>query len=244
MGISRNKSHETIVQMVTTVTRAGRILDAAAGSGEIARRLQETGLDVYAADINPVLFHVPNMTCDRVDLNQKLPYDNEFFDLIVCSSAIEHLEDQYCFVREAYRTLKPAGKLLITTPNLLSLKARMAHLFVGWPDFNDRPQNEVDDYLGGQHINMVTYFDVRANLHRNGFRIAEVRTNMYSRTALSLAVLVPFLYGATLRSFKRERNATQRERNKEIVSHVMSKAVLFGKKLFLLAEKNPLFVRG
>jgi len=232
-----------VVRILSASGVHGSVLDAAAGPGDISRMLREADFDVRAADIEPGVFNVPGLACDMVNLNHELPYDDESFDCIVCSNAIEHLEDQYCFVRESYRVLKPEGRLLIATPNLLSLKARVAHMFVGWPDFHDRPQNEVDKYEGGQHINLVTYFDLRANLHRNGFRIIDVRTHAYSTTALLLAFLVPFVAVLTVKSFARERNRAQRERNREILGHVFSGDLLFGKKLFILAQKDERSLR-
>jgi hypothetical protein len=102
----------------------------------------------------------------------------------------------------------------------------------------DRPHNEVDEYEGGGHINMASYFDLRGNLHRNGFKIISVSTHMYSATALLFSFFIPFVYMMTYRSFKREKNREQRVRNQEILKHVLSADLLFGKKLFVLAEKD------
>jgi SAM-dependent methyltransferase len=220
---------------------SGRILDTPAGSGEISKKLQDAGFEVYAADIAPELFKLPGVHCEKVDLNQHLPYRDEFFDYILNSNGIEHLEDQYTFVRECYRLLRPHGKLLISTPNILNLKARVANFLLGFPTFHDRPQNEVNDYKGGGHINNVSYFDLRINLHRNGFKIIMVKTHMYSMTALFFYFLLPFIFVATYRSFRREKNREQRERNKVILKHIFSTDLLFGKKLFILAEKDSFF---
>jgi len=138
----------------------GKILDAPAGYGEISKKLQDTGFEVYAADITPEFFRLSGIHCEKVDLNQNLPYEDEFFDYILNSNGIEHLEDQYTFVRECYRLLKPHGKLLITTPNILNLKARVANLLLGLPTFHERPQNEVNDLESDGHINNVSYFDL------------------------------------------------------------------------------------
>jgi len=221
--------------------KSGRILDAPAGSGAISKKLRDAGFEVYAADIAPELFELPAVHCKRVDLNKNIPYEDEFFDYILNSNGIEHLEDQYTFVRECYRLLKPHGKLLISTPNILNLKARMAIFLLGFPTFHDRPQNEVDDYEGGGHINNVSYFDLRINLHRNGFKIILVKTHMYSVSAIFLSFLLPFIYASTYRSFQREKNREQRKRNKGILKHIFSTDLLFGKKLFILAEKDSFF---
>jgi ubiquinone/menaquinone biosynthesis C-methylase UbiE len=242
MGKSRTRARNMIIEILENCEHGkGKILDAPAGSGDISKKLQDAGFEVYAADIVPESFNFSGVHCEKVDLNQHLPYKDEFFDYILNSNGIEHLEDQYAFVRECYRILKPHGKLLITTPNILNLKARVANFSVGFPTFHDRPQNEVDDYEGGGHINNVSYFELRINLHRNGFKIILVKTHMYSITALFFAFLLPFIYAATYRSFKREKNREQRDRNKEILNHVLSNDLLFGKKLFILAEKTTIF---
>jgi SAM-dependent methyltransferase len=245
MGKSRIRARNMIIEILENCGKGrGKILDAPAGSGEISKKLRDAGFKVYAADIVPASFKLPGVHCEKVDLNQKLPYEDEFFDYILNSNGIEHLEDQYTFVRECYRLLKPHGKLLISTPNILNLKARVANFLQGFPTFHDRPQNEVDDYEGGGHINNVSYFDLRINLHRNGFKIILVKTHMYSITALFFSLFVPFVYAATYRSFKREKNREQRSRNKDILKHVFSIDLLFGKKLFVLAEKDYTFLKS
>jgi hypothetical protein len=58
------------------------------------------------------------------------------------------------------------------------------------------------------------------------------------------APLYPFVYLTTWRAFRRERNLRQRERNREILRHVLSTDLIFGKKLFLMGEKDPQYVKG
>jgi len=242
MGNSRERARNMVIEILENCgERKGKILDAPAGSGDISKKLQDVGFEVYAADIAPESFKPLDLQCKKVDLNCNLPYEDDFFDYILSSNGIEHLEDQYTFVRECYRILKPHGKLLITTPNILNLKARVANLLLGFPTFHDRPQNEVDDYEGGGHINNASYLDLRINLHRNGFKIILVTTHMYSTTAMFFSLLVPFVYAATYRSFKREKNREQRDRNKDILNHILSSDLLFGKKLFILAKKDSTF---
>jgi 2-polyprenyl-3-methyl-5-hydroxy-6-metoxy-1,4-benzoquinol methylase len=231
--------HDKVVEMFSRLGDRGKLLDAPAGPGTISQKLKEAGFDVVAADIDPRLFCSEGMVCEKADLNQDLPFENETFDCILCSNGIEHLEDPFHFVRECYRILRERGKLLITTPNLLNLKSRVANLLVGFNLFKGRPCNEVDDHLGGDHIHLTNYYELRINLHQNGFRILDATTHVFSNTAMLLFPIYPFIYLSTHRAFGRERNALQRERNKEIFRHVMSADLIFGKKLFVLAEKDP-----
>jgi len=54
------------------------------------------------------------------DLNQKFPYSNNFFDVIIANHVIEHLINVKLFVSEINRVLKKGGYAIIGTPNLAS----------------------------------------------------------------------------------------------------------------------------
>ncbi len=234
---------DKIVDIFKQFGNKGKLLDAPCGYGHISKRLEEIGFEVIAVDINPQLFCFKEISCEKVDLNQDLPFKDESFHFVLCSNGIEHLEDPFHFIRECYRILKKNGKILITTPNILNLKARLANLLVGFNHFKGRPYNEVDSYKGGEHINLANYYEIRINLHRNGFKILEATTHKFSNTAMLLFPLVPFVYSFTYRAFKREKNKSQMERNKEILKHVLSADLLFGKKLFILAEKDERYIK-
>jgi SAM-dependent methyltransferase len=236
--------HDKVIEVFTRYGNHGKILDAAAGPGMISKKLKEAGFDVVAVDINPSLFSVQEVSCEKADLNLALPLSDGTFDYVLCSNGIEHLENPIFFLRECFRILKERGKLLITTPNILNLKSRMANLLVGFDLFTGRPVNEVDDYAGGDHIHLASYYELRAHLHRNGFRILEVTTHGYSHRAMLFAPLYPIVYLATRRAFGRERNSNQRERNREILRHVLSGDLILGRKLFLMAEKDPRYIKG
>ena len=45
---------------------------------------------------------------------------------------VEHLEDQFAFVRECWRVLKPGGRLLLSTPNILGLASRWRYFWTGF----------------------------------------------------------------------------------------------------------------
>ena len=49
-----------------------------------------------------------------------LPVDDGSFDLVTCFETIEHLLDPMKMLMEANRVLKPEGRLLLSTPNVLS----------------------------------------------------------------------------------------------------------------------------
>jgi SAM-dependent methyltransferase len=58
-----------------------------------------------------------------------------FFDTVICFQVIEHIKNDRALLKEAYRILKPGGKLLLTTPNrLMSLTRNPFHIREYTPD--------------------------------------------------------------------------------------------------------------
>ena len=47
----------------------------------------------------------------------QLPFKENFFDLIICSEVLEHLDDYHAAIDEIYRVLKPDGKFLSSVPS-------------------------------------------------------------------------------------------------------------------------------
>ena len=46
-----------------------------------------------------------------------LPFEDNSFDLIICSEVLEHLDDYHAGIEEIYRVLKPKGKFLPSVPS-------------------------------------------------------------------------------------------------------------------------------
>ncbi len=77
--------------------------------------------------------------CD-IDLfnaeTDRFPYDDEYFSTVLCCELIEHLfADPMHLMSEVNRILKPGGALVLTTPNIVSLRALAAILEGYHPGF-------------------------------------------------------------------------------------------------------------
>lgn len=71
-----------------------------------------------------------NVEWEQYDLNHDLPSDlHGRFDLAVALEVIEHLDSPEQLIREIALVLKPHGKLLLSTPNLLSLEGGFGTLY-------------------------------------------------------------------------------------------------------------------
>jgi SAM-dependent methyltransferase len=109
-----------------TPTKA-RILDAGSGYGIYALTLAERGYSIDAIDLEKN--RTDALSARKKELPQldqriraytgsitNLPFENESYDLIICSDVIEHITDDARAVAELARVLAPDGTLILTVP--------------------------------------------------------------------------------------------------------------------------------
>lgn len=66
----------------------------------------------------------------------ELPYEDEFFDLVVCFSVFEHLSEYRRALQEVHRTLRPGGLFLLGMPSVNRLM-EAGFLAIGFKGIND-----------------------------------------------------------------------------------------------------------
>lgn len=113
------------------VERSAQILDIAAGTGALARRLRKKGYARVAAnDLDATAFAAPEVSFTRVDLNTAFSQDlgRQRWDAILAVEIIEHLDNPLAFLRECGNMLKEGGYLLVTTPNILGSESLLQWL--------------------------------------------------------------------------------------------------------------------
>lgn len=97
---------------------SSKVLDIGSGNGSFPKFCQRD--DFYLFDGNENTVAVLKNNYNNVFLGQlpKLPFDNDFFDVIHCSHVVEHLEPEvfYQTLKEMDRCLKDGGKLIISAP--------------------------------------------------------------------------------------------------------------------------------
>lgn len=93
-----------------------RILDVCCGAGLYLSLLKQRvrPQNLYGVDISWEMLKVSRSQTARLQQSSAyaLPFADESFDWVTCSSALHHLEDLPSVLREIYRVLKPGGRFL------------------------------------------------------------------------------------------------------------------------------------
>lgn len=89
--------------LVSQYPEGSVILDMGAGGRRVAKHA--TTVDFVAGNDTDVVANV----CDT-------PFDDDHADLVIATGLLEHLEDDDAFLREAFRVLKPGGRLHVEIP--------------------------------------------------------------------------------------------------------------------------------
>lgn len=102
-----------------------RVLDVGCGPGFYTRYLVNSGCQVTAIDfskeyIKQAKSYVGNKAKFIVADATSLPFKNNYFDKLLLSEIIEHVQDYKSVLSESARVLRPNGIAVVTTPNKLS----------------------------------------------------------------------------------------------------------------------------
>ncbi|MFP6907417.1 MAG: class I SAM-dependent methyltransferase [Verrucomicrobiota bacterium] len=203
-----------------------RVLDIGAGQGALSVRLVAAGYQVDACDYVPEQFDVEGITCRRCDDTGILPFEDEPFDLAVAVEVLEHIDGHEGFFREAARVLKPGGRLLFTTPNILSLKSRLRFLFTGFFYSFDPLEPFTRDPVS-QHIAPFSLNRYAWMLSQQDLTVEKVLTDKTQRSSIFLSCLIPFIRLCSRLRYGENPHAKAQN----------SVTVLLGRKLVIIARK-------
>jgi SAM-dependent methyltransferase len=179
------------------------------GTGE--RHGSETLIEVGGTRTKTYDYDLFNVETDE------FPYPDATFDVVLFAELIEHLAiNPVWALAEIHRVLKPDGRLILTTPNALSVE-RLETLVTGWRPDVDR-YNPVFGY-GARHNREFAAWELELLLDETGFDVERtiVRDlpNTTRRTRVRRALL-----RALLRPFSR---------------------IARGSNIFLRARRRPVF---
>jgi len=116
------RSWESIGQMLLLLAPKVRIADLGAGDGTVSRLLARQAEFVHCVDNSPKMVELGRELADKEELKnvdyvlgdiEKVPLKDRSVDLALLSQALHHAENPRKALSEAFRILKPGGRLLI-----------------------------------------------------------------------------------------------------------------------------------
>ncbi len=109
------------------------------------------------------------------------PYAGEYFSTVLCGELLEHLAaDPMHMMMEINRVLKPGGHVVLTTPNIVSLRAAAAILQGFHPMLFPayiRPRTEGE--IEARHNREYTPREIDALLQNSGFEVTLLETGPF-----------------------------------------------------------------
>jgi 2-polyprenyl-3-methyl-5-hydroxy-6-metoxy-1,4-benzoquinol methylase len=177
-----------------------RIADLGAGSGAWAARLVSQGYTLTAVERDAAFYRFAGAPLVVADLDQ--PFSHQLqgsFDGLTAIEVIEHLENPRAFLRECHKLLAPQGLLVLTTPNIENVAARLQFLATG----NLRMFGRDPRFNDPTHITPIHTFMLERMLRDTGFQLIEHTFNRPRPTVTrSLNRLLTRLMEPLLRGLK------------------------------------------
>ena len=139
-----------------------RLLEIGCGIGSVVHALSEKGYSITGMDISQEAIRYGLEKYGPIDLQvqaaEKLPYENESFDVVLSFDLFEHIARIDMHVQEVVRVLKSGGYYLFQTPNKYSnvVFETLAHKSLKWRR---------------AHPSLHTPRTLRRRLARHGFEV-------------------------------------------------------------------------
>lgn len=118
--------------------RVKRLLDIGCGDGEFTLTFRDTAEELWGVDISQSAVEHSvqrGIRATFLDIDESpLPYEDNFFDVVVCCEVLAHVFDSDHLFEEMHRVLKPGGIAVISTPNLANYLNRLV-LLLGYQPY-------------------------------------------------------------------------------------------------------------
>jgi 2-polyprenyl-3-methyl-5-hydroxy-6-metoxy-1,4-benzoquinol methylase len=141
----------------------GKLLNVGCGPFQETELLKNHGLELYAVDISKKAINLVRDKCKKAevaDARIKIPFDDNFFDVVYSIEVLEHLGQVLHFFKEMGRVAKPDGILIMSCPLLSWWKYRLK-ILLGKDIF--------DDY----HCRYFTIESIRKRMEEGGFKLVD-----------------------------------------------------------------------
>lgn len=186
--------HNYIFNNIIGSNKPGSVLDIGCGTGAWLNRFKQKSVPaLFGIDLDVDQFEAEGITAKAVNLDN---YSGEVFgkfELITAIELIEHLESPGNLIRLLKNNLATDGMIIISTPNIHSVPARLRFLLKGRLGY-------FDDQSDPTHIYPVYTENLERILKRHGLCIHEIysfpenkETNYSGMVKLLSGLISPFV---------------------------------------------------
>lgn len=154
---------------------AQKILEVGAGGGDTLCRIKELGLAkevvgfelVEIANSNQRRSEIDNFIFGNIE-NDELPFEENYFDVIICGDVLEHLIDPWSVLEKLNKYLKYDGVAIISLPNIRHFSA-LKRIFI-----NASFRYEDKGLFDKTHFRFFCKSDMIELVERSGLRLQSV----------------------------------------------------------------------
>ncbi|MEM3389387.1 MAG: class I SAM-dependent methyltransferase [Nitrososphaeria archaeon] len=154
-----------------------KLLDVGCGDGEFILMCKSKFKECYGIDVSSLRVETAknrfkeenNIHIMQYDVDEGLPFSDQFFDVVTCIAVLEHVFNPPDVVKEINRVLKKGGFFILQVPNIAWLPHRI-DLLLGKLPITD------GFYMGAdwEHLHWFTNSSLLELLLKTGFTIETI----------------------------------------------------------------------
>lgn len=156
-----------------------KLLDIAPDVGLSTRVLKQSFINYRSADM-----YMENVD-DKADITKLDLYEDERFDIIICSHVLEHVDNDRKAISELYRVMKRGGFGIIMVPIMLTLEDDLEN-----PDYNTL-ELRWRYYGQDDHVRMYSKKGFLRKLEEGGFKVNQLGVDYFGKDVLELQGINP-----------------------------------------------------
>lgn len=156
--------YETIVEEILKLD-SGKILDVGCGNGNLFTFLPDERYELVGVDFSQNMIIEAKKKCgDKASFfvgdAEKLPFDDDSFDIVVCNASFHHYIRPNTVLEEMHRVLKDGGKVLIGDPYISDIVRPLINILTKFSekgDYHFYGFNEMEKLFVKNEFNPVSF---------------------------------------------------------------------------------------
>lgn len=171
----KKKTFGKTLDLIEKFKKNGRLLEIGCATGVLLESARERGWEVYGVECFVDFAQIAKKKVRGKifqGMFEKAQFENGFFEVVILYDSIEHFVDPLKIIQKVFRILKKGGLIVVATPNLLSLSARL--MGKEWTHFK------------AEHLFYFSPASIKKILRDNGFDILYLKSAL---KALSIAYM-------------------------------------------------------